>query len=88
MKNQAYNLGLEGINLSKEELALKVKEHHPRFEIIFGEVGFDPDKRNYVVSNKKIISTGFTTKHSLDEGIKELLKGYSILLRNDPYKNI
>ncbi len=88
MKNNAYNLGLEGINLSKEELALKVKEHRPNFEIIFGEIGVDPDKRNYIVSNKKIMDTGFRTKYSLDEGIKELLKGYSILLRNDPYKNI
>lgn len=88
MKNEPYNVGLEDANLSKEELALKIKEHVPDFAIIPMEIGEDPDKRDYVISNQKILSTGFKPKYSLDFGIKELIKGYDILLRNDPYKNI
>ena len=88
MKNEPYNVGLEEANLSKEELALKVKEYIPKFEIFEKEIGKDPDKRNYIVSNKKIMSTGFKPEFSLDDGIKELIKGYEIILKNDQFKNI
>ncbi len=87
MKNESYNLGLENANLSKEELVLKIKEYIPKVEIIFMPVGEDPDKRNYIVSNKKIMSKGFHAKFSLDDGIEELIKGYTFMLKNDPYKN-
>ncbi len=87
MKNQAYNVGLEDANLSKAELAEKIKRYIPKLEIIYKEIGQDPDKRNYIVSNKKIMKTGFLPRHTLDDGIQELMKGYSILLRNDPHKN-
>lgn len=88
MKNQTYNLGLEEANISKLELSEKIKKYVPKFEIICKEIGEDPDKRNYIVSNKKILSTGFETVFSLDDGIKELIKGYEILLKNDPCKNV
>lgn len=88
MKNKPYNLGLENANLSKIELAEKIKNHIPEFEIIRKEIGKDPDKRNYIVSNKRILSTGFKPIYSLDDGIKELIKGYEILLKHDLYKNI
>ncbi|MEM4259548.1 MAG: NAD(P)-dependent oxidoreductase [Candidatus Pacearchaeota archaeon] len=87
MKNNAFNLGLDNANLSKAELAAKIKEYLPRFTIVEGE-GKDPDKRNYIVSNQKIRKTGFSTKFSLDDGIQELIKGYQVLLPNNPYKNI
>tara|TARA_Y100000310_G_scaffold221576_1_gene223172 strand:+ start:29487 stop:30431 length:945 start_codon:yes stop_codon:yes gene_type:complete len=87
MKNRAYNVGLENANLSKIELAKKIKEYIPEFEIVEREIGKDPDKRNYIVSNQRILSTGFIPKFSLDDGVKELIKGYNILLRNDPYTN-
>ncbi|MBI2045177.1 NAD(P)-dependent oxidoreductase [Candidatus Pacearchaeota archaeon] len=87
MKNQAYNLGLSDANLSKIELAEKIKEHIPDFEIINGEIGSDPDKRNYIVSNEKIEKTGFKTEFSLDYGIKELVKTYKILLKGNQDRN-
>ena len=87
MKNQTYNVGLENANLSKLEMAEKIKEYLPKFEMVCKDIGEDPDKRNYIVSNKKIINTGFKTLFSLDDGIKELIKGYEILLKNDPYQN-
>src|SRR5260370_39435206 len=76
MAGKAYNLGLDTANLSKEELALKVKEYVPQFYIHFAPIGQDPDKRNYIVSNQRLRQAGFEAQRSLDDGIKELLKGY------------
>jgi len=87
MQGRAYNVGLDGANLFKGELALKVKEHVPRFHIEFSEVGKDPDKRNYVVSNQRLREAGFEASHSLDDGIRELIKGYRMMGRN-PFKNV
>lgn len=87
MTGRPYNVGLDEANLSKEELALKIREFIPNFYIHFAEVGSDPDKRNYIVSNKRLLEAGFAAHRSLDVGIKELIKGYAMLGRT-PRKNI
>ena len=79
MKNQPYNVGLSDANLSKLELCAKIKEHITDFIFVESNLGKDPDKRDYIVSNEKIESTGFKPKYSLDFGIKELIKCYTIL---------
>ncbi|HLD57954.1 MAG TPA: SDR family oxidoreductase [archaeon] len=84
MNGQPYNVGLEDANLSKEELANKVKEVVKKvlgkeFHVIHSDIGKDPDKRNYIISNEKITKTGFKCNHSLEGGIKELIKGYTIM---------
>ena len=76
MAGKTYNLGLDSANLSKEELALKVKDYVPNFYIHFAPIGQDPDKRNYIVSSQRLRQAGFEARRSLDDGIKELLKGY------------
>jgi nucleoside-diphosphate-sugar epimerase len=76
MTGKTFNLGLDTANLSKEELALKVKEYVPKFYIHFAPIGKDPDKRNYIVSSQRLRAAGFEARRSLDDGIKELLKGY------------
>jgi nucleoside-diphosphate-sugar epimerase len=81
MVGRPYNVGLDAANLSKEELALKVKEHVPNFYIHFAEVGSDPDKRNYIVSNQRLREAGFEARRSLDEGIAELVKAYRTVRR-------
>lgn len=81
MAGRPYNVGLDIANLSKEELALKVQEHVPRFYLHFSELRSDPDKRNYIVSNQRLREAGFEARRSLDEGIRELLKGYAMLGR-------
>ena len=86
MAGRPYNAGLDAANLSKEELALSIKQNVPRFYIHFAEVGSDPDKRNYVVSNQRLREAGFEAKRSLDEGILELLKGYRMMGRGQ-FKN-
>jgi len=87
MAGRPYNVGLDAANLSKEELALKVKAHVPNFYVHFSEIGNDPDKRNYIVSNQRLREAGFEARRSLDEGIQELLKGYRMLGRG-LYKNV
>jgi nucleoside-diphosphate-sugar epimerase len=87
MVGRPFNVGLDNANLSKEELALKIREHIPRFYIHFSEVGSDPDKRNYVVSNQRLREAGFEAQRSLDDGIVELIKGYRLLGRM-PGRNI
>ena len=87
MVGRAYNLGLDAANLSKEELALKIKDYVPEFYIHFAAVGSDPDKRDYIVSNQRLREAGFEARRSLDEGIQELLKGYRMLGRGR-FKNV
>jgi len=87
MIGRPFNVGLDDANLSKEELAMKIREHIPRFYIHFSEVGTDPDKRNYVVSNQRLREAGFEARRSLDDGIRELIKGYSLFGRM-PGRNI
>jgi nucleoside-diphosphate-sugar epimerase len=76
MTGNVFNLGLDSANLSKEELALKIKEYVPEFYLHFAAIGEDPDKRNYVVSSGRLREAGFEARRSLDDGIRELLKGY------------
>jgi nucleoside-diphosphate-sugar epimerase len=78
MRGQAYNVGLDSANLSKEQLALKVKQYVPNLYVHFAAIGEDPDKRNYVVSSQRLHAAGFVPRRSLDEGIQELLKGYAM----------
>jgi nucleoside-diphosphate-sugar epimerase len=87
MAGKPYNVGLDAGNLTKGELALKVKEHVPSLFIHFSEIKSDPDKRNYVVSNQRLKKAGFEAKRSVDDGIKELLKGYRMLPRS-LFKNV
>lgn len=82
MKGQTYNLGLSTANLSKLQLCQEIKKLLPKLDIIEQEIGFDPDKRNYIVSNSKIEGTGFQPAHSLQDGIAELIKGYKIFPRS------
>ncbi len=87
MKGQAYNLGLEDANLSKIELCQVIQRFFPKFVYLEAPVGEDPDKRDYIVSNAKILATGYTTQWSLEDGIRELMKCFTIL-RNNAYANV
>lgn len=87
MVGRAYNLGLDDANLSKEQLALEIKKQVPNFYVHFAAVGSDPDKRDYIVSNQRLRDAGFEAKRSLEQGIKELIKGYRLLGRGK-FRNI
>jgi nucleoside-diphosphate-sugar epimerase len=87
MAGRPYNVGLDSANLTKEELALKIKEYVPNFYVHFSDVGSDPDKRNYIVSNQRLREAGFEAHRSLDAGIRELIKTYRLIGRG-PFSNV
>jgi nucleoside-diphosphate-sugar epimerase len=87
MAGRPYNVGLDAANLSKEELANKIKGYVPNFYIHFSPIGTDPDQRNYIVSNQRLREAGFEARRSLDEGIRELLNGFR-MFRRQPFKNV
>jgi nucleoside-diphosphate-sugar epimerase len=87
MKDQPYNVGLSDANLNKWELCEEIKKEVPDFYFVEASIGEDPDKRDYIVSNEKIEKAGFNPQYSLQFGIKELVKGYKIIKRNQ-YANI
>ena len=81
MKDNPYNVGLSSANLSKWQLCEEIKKQLPNFYFVEAEVGEDPDKRDYMVSNAKIEGTGFKTMQSIQDGIAELIKGYQVVIR-------
>jgi nucleoside-diphosphate-sugar epimerase len=87
MRGRPYNVGLSDANLSKLELCEKIKKHLPKFVFMESQIGEDPDKRDYIVSNERIESTGWKPEYSLDDGIQELIKAYKII-RNNQYSNV
>jgi nucleoside-diphosphate-sugar epimerase len=87
MKGKPYNVGLDDANLSKLELCAEIKKQLPKFVYVEAPIGEDPDKRDYIVSNARLASTGFKPEWSLSRGIQELIKGYTIL-RNTIYSNV
>lgn len=80
---QAFNVGLSSANLSKMELAEKIKEHIPNLVIKTDEFKEDFDKRNYIVSNEKLESKGWAPKYDLDYGIKQLISAYQIIITHN-----
>lgn len=80
---EAFNVGLSTANLSKMELAEKIKEHIPSLVIKQDEFKQDFDKRNYIVSNDKIESLGWKPLYDLDYGIKQLIEAYSIVVTHN-----
>jgi len=87
MRGEAFNVGLSTANLSKLELCQRIKLQVPEFQFLEAPIGEDPDKRDYIVSNEKLERTGWTPDWSIDDGIGELLRGYT-MLRNSRYANV
>lgn len=80
-----FNVGLDEANMTKIELANYVnKLVGNNCKISIGE-GKDPDKRDYVVSSDKIMTTGFKFQHSLQEGILQVAR-YNLIYGPDIIK--
>ena len=86
----AYNVGLTSANMSKLQLAQKIKEYVPNLVIIEEQFKEDFDKRNYVVSNEKLEKTGWFCDYSIDAGIKELMTAYKMIhnFKNKDFTNL
>ncbi|MBX3166251.1 MAG: NAD(P)-dependent oxidoreductase [Candidatus Eremiobacteraeota bacterium] len=87
MQGRPYNVGLDDANLSKEQLAVLIQRFIPGLSIQSAEIGEDPDKRNYIVSNARLREAGFEARRTLEEGIQELLKGYR-MMQQEEFRNV
>jgi nucleoside-diphosphate-sugar epimerase len=86
---EVFNVGLTSANLTKQQLVEKIKEYVPDFAITYSDFYEDPDKRDYLVSNAKLEATGWLPDVSLEDGIEELIKTYTILIQDlsSKYRN-
>ena len=82
-KGQAFNVGLSTANLSKLELAEKIKSHISSLVIKQDDFKEDFDKRNYIVSNEKLEALGWKPIYDLDYGIKQLMSAYKIVINKN-----
>ncbi|NBO99868.1 MAG: NAD(P)-dependent oxidoreductase [Proteobacteria bacterium] len=82
-KNQIYNVGLSSANLTKLELAEKIKLFVPGLVIKQDDFKEDFDKRNYIVSNEKLEKTGWRPTCTLEYGIQQLIECYSIIITHN-----
>lgn len=87
MQNKPYNVGLEDANLSKVELCRLIQKQLPKFVYMEAPIGEDPDKRDYIVSNQRILEAGFKPDWTLEKGICELIKCYTVICKNG-YANV
>lgn len=87
MRGQIYNVGLTEANVSKRELCQRIQQQIADFVFLDAPVGKDPDQRNYIVSNAKLEATGFKPATTLDAGITELIKGFT-MVKNTVHGNV
>ncbi len=81
-----FNVGCETMNLSKRQLAEKIKELVD-FAIIDSDLE-DPDVRNFNINFDKIAAIGFKTQKTINEGILELIKLFEFFQPHRPFKVI
>ncbi len=88
-QGQIFNVGLSDTNINKKELVERIQRQIPNTSITYSDYFEDPDKRNYVVSNEKIESTGWKPQYSLDDGITELIQAYKMIVPQESsrYRN-
>ncbi len=87
MQGEVYNVGSESMNYSKKQVCEMIRRKVD-FYLHYADIGEDADKRNYVVSYKKISSLGYRTTITLEEGIDELVRGLKVLDVKNPYSNV
>jgi nucleoside-diphosphate-sugar epimerase len=77
--NNAFNVGLTSANCTKLELAQTIQKYVPDLVIVENNFKQDFDQRNYMVSNFKLENAGWVPTFTLEDGIKELIKGYQLI---------
>mgnify|MGYP000459930242 FL=1 len=88
-QGQIFNVGLSDTNINKKELVERIQKQISNTSITYSDYFEDPDKRNYIVSNEKIEATGWKPKYTLDDGIKELIQAYKMIVPQESsrYRN-
>lgn len=86
MQDQVFNAGLSDANLTKRQLAERIQLQVPELTILESDVGRDPDKRDYIVSNDRLEAQGWMPRFSLDDGIREIIN-VCRMLPDSPFRN-
>lgn len=84
--NNVFNVGSEKMNYSKEQICELIRKQTQAY-IHYADVGEDADKRNYVVSYKKINDLGYDTTITVEQGIEEVAKVCQAIQFRNPYSN-
>jgi len=77
MKGNVYNVGNRSLNLSKHDVVMAIKKFL-NFYLLEDPNRSDPDERDYEVDFSKIMALGYRPELSLEDGVEELLKLYSV----------
>jgi nucleoside-diphosphate-sugar epimerase len=86
MSGQIYNVGGDDLNYSKKQICeILVKETGAY--VYYADIGEDADKRNYIVSYKKVRDLGFTPTISVEKGISEMVKAFGIIKAQSHHYN-
>jgi nucleoside-diphosphate-sugar epimerase len=86
MAGRVFNVGDNSMNYTKREITLKIRQYVD-FYLHEGEVGTDPDQRDYEVDYSRLSALGFHSRVGLDEGIQELIKVIRVLNIVNPLRN-
>ena len=86
MKNEVYNIGSEKLNYTKRQVAEIIKQDTGAY-VHYADYDNDVEKRNYHVSYEKVRGVGFKTKVSIEDGIRELIRGMELVKISNPFIN-
>jgi nucleoside-diphosphate-sugar epimerase len=87
MRGHVFNVGSDRMNFSKQQVC-ELIERQVKCYVHYADVGEDVDKRNYVVSYRKIGELGYDTSVTVEQGIGELVRGIQALGFKNPYSNV
>lgn len=87
MMNQVYNLGAESLNLTKGEVAQRIRQRID-FDLRLSNKGEDPDKRNYRADFSKLRALGYRVEVTIEQGIEELVRGLQVIDVVNPFANV
>ncbi len=86
MSGNVYNVGSEQMNYSKEQICEIIRGYTNAY-IHYADVGEDADKRNYVVSYKKLRELGYDTSIAVEKGVEEIVRVCQAVQFRNPYSN-
>jgi nucleoside-diphosphate-sugar epimerase len=92
IRGQAFNLGSDSGNFTKDEIASLILKRLPETRVRYKDMTFGGDMRDIRVSFDKVrIQLGFNARYSLEDGIREVLHALRDGLirepQNERYRN-
>jgi nucleoside-diphosphate-sugar epimerase len=76
LAGRLFNVGDESQNLSKRELAERLRRRFPGARVSYSDSARDEDRRDYAVSFARIRGEGFRVQVSLERGLEELAQAF------------